>query len=93
MKTFLITGGAGFIGSAVIRHIIESTTHRVVNVDKLTYAGNLSSLKNARNSKRYCFEQVDICDIPRSPWLASPGCTKNAGDPVLASVAAILLPI
>jgi dTDP-glucose 4,6-dehydratase len=59
---FLITGGAGFIGSAVIRHIINKTTHSVVNLDKLTYAGNLKSLKDINNSERYQFEKVDICD-------------------------------
>ncbi|RUO78413.1 dTDP-glucose 4,6-dehydratase [Pseudidiomarina taiwanensis] len=58
----LITGGAGFIGSAVIRHIIYNTTDSVVNVDKLTYAGNLESLKAVANSERYVFERVDICD-------------------------------
>ena len=58
----LITGGAGFIGSAVIRHIIESTNDSVVNLDKLTYAGNLESLKSIEGSERYFFEQVDICD-------------------------------
>ncbi|WP_148863387.1 dTDP-glucose 4,6-dehydratase [Marinobacter fonticola] len=59
---FLITGGAGFIGSAVIRHIIHNTADDVVNVDKLTYAGNLESLAEVSGNKRYCFEQVDICD-------------------------------
>jgi dTDP-glucose 4,6-dehydratase len=58
----LITGGAGFIGSAVIRHIIDNTDHSVVNVDKLTYAGNLESLVSVENDSRYAFEQVDICD-------------------------------
>ncbi|XGA80975.1 dTDP-glucose 4,6-dehydratase [Halomonas sp. CH40] len=58
----LITGGAGFIGSAVIRHIIRNTTDSVVNVDKLTYAGNLDSLVEISTSERYTFEQVDICD-------------------------------
>ncbi|MBO0136466.1 MULTISPECIES: dTDP-glucose 4,6-dehydratase [unclassified Vibrio] len=58
----LITGGAGFIGSAVVRHIINNTSDRVVNVDKLTYAGNLESLISVENSERYAFEQVDICD-------------------------------
>jgi dTDP-glucose 4,6-dehydratase len=58
----LITGGAGFIGSAVIRHIIDNTHHSVVNVDKLTYAGNLESLVPVENDARYAFEQVDICD-------------------------------
>ena len=58
----LVTGGAGFIGSAVIRHIIGNTTDFVVNVDKLTYAGNLESLASVRGSARYAFERVDICD-------------------------------
>ncbi|WFM70006.1 dTDP-glucose 4,6-dehydratase [Halomonas sp. CKK8] len=56
----LITGGAGFIGSAVIRHIIANTADSVVNVDKLTYAGNLESLAQVAASDRYAFEQVDI---------------------------------
>lgn len=58
----LITGGAGFIGSAVIRHLIKNTNHEVVNIDKLTYAGNLESLAEASKNKRYDFAQVDICD-------------------------------
>ncbi|WP_043532135.1 dTDP-glucose 4,6-dehydratase [Litchfieldella xinjiangensis] len=58
----LITGGAGFIGSAVIRHIIANTDDCVINVDKLTYAGNLESLAAVSVSDRYVFEQVDICD-------------------------------
>ena len=57
----LITGGAGFIGSTVIRHIIRHTADSVVNVDKLTYAGNLESLAEVVDSDRYAFEQVDIC--------------------------------
>ncbi len=61
-KTILITGGAGFIGSAVVRHIIENTGHVAVNLDKLTYAGNLESLASVSDSERYHFEQVDICD-------------------------------
>lgn len=58
----LVTGGAGFIGSAVVRHIIESTTDSVVNVDCLTYAGNLESLTLIELNERYAFEQVNICD-------------------------------
>lgn len=58
----LVTGGAGFIGSAVVRHIINATSDSVVNVDKLTYAGNLESLAEVCDSPRYVFEQVDICD-------------------------------
>ncbi|WP_283392547.1 dTDP-glucose 4,6-dehydratase [Photobacterium phosphoreum] len=58
----LVTGGAGFIGSAVIRHIINNTQDSVINVDKLTYAGNLESLVEVENNERYAFEQVDICD-------------------------------
>lgn len=58
----LVTGGAGFIGSAVIRHIISNTQDSVVNVDKLTYAGNLESLREVSDSERYVFEHADICD-------------------------------
>lgn len=58
----LVTGGAGFIGSAVVRHIINNTQDYVVNVDKLTYAGNLESLSDVSESQRYFFEQADICD-------------------------------
>lgn len=57
----LVTGGAGFIGSAVVRHIITNTQASVVNVDKLTYAGNLASLETVAGSSRYAFEQVDVC--------------------------------
>ena len=57
----LITGGAGFIGSALIRHIINNTNDSVINVDKLTYAGNLESLNEVNDSSQYHFEQVDIC--------------------------------
>ena len=62
MKTILVTGGAGFIGSAVIRHLINDTEFNVINLDKLTYAGNLESLKSVSESDRYSFEHVDICD-------------------------------
>ena len=58
----LVTGGAGFIGSAVIRHIISHTSDSIVNVDKLTYAGNLQSLASVSDNPRYAFEQVDICN-------------------------------
>ncbi|MFX1712297.1 dTDP-glucose 4,6-dehydratase [Stutzerimonas stutzeri] len=58
----LVTGGAGFIGSAVVRHLISDTHHSVVNLDKLTYAGNLESLVSVSDNPRYAFEQVDICD-------------------------------
>jgi len=57
----LVTGGAGFIGSAVIRHIIQNTQDSVINLDKLTYAGNLESLNEVSDSERYVFEHVDIC--------------------------------
>ncbi|MBF7072224.1 dTDP-glucose 4,6-dehydratase [Glaciecola sp. MH2013] len=58
----LVTGGAGFIGSAVIRHVINNTNDSVINLDKLTYAGNLESLSEVSNSERYSFEHADICD-------------------------------
>jgi len=59
---FLITGGAGFIGSAVIRHLIGDSDHQVLNLDKLTYAGNLESLSSVDGSDRYRFIQADICN-------------------------------
>ncbi|MEN9461253.1 MAG: dTDP-glucose 4,6-dehydratase [Pseudomonadota bacterium] len=58
----IVTGGAGFIGSAVIRHLIQNTEHHVMNVDKLTYAGNLDSLVSVADSPRYQFAQLDIVD-------------------------------
>jgi dTDP-glucose 4,6-dehydratase len=61
--TIVVTGGAGFIGSAVIRHLIGSTIATVVNVDKLTYAGNLESLADVADNPRYRFERLDICDF------------------------------
>ena len=62
MVKILITGGAGFIGSALIRHLIRHTNYGVINVDKLTYAGNLDSLQAIDGNQHYIFEQVDICD-------------------------------
>ncbi len=61
--TIVVTGGAGFIGSAVVRHLIGSTATTVVNIDKLTYAGNLESLVDVSEGPRYRFERVDICDF------------------------------
>lgn len=61
-KRFLVTGGAGFIGSAVVRHLIESSPHEVCVLDKLTYAGNLDNLASVAGDPRYRFKQADICD-------------------------------
>ncbi|WP_026377122.1 dTDP-glucose 4,6-dehydratase [Aestuariibacter salexigens] len=61
-KRILVTGGAGFIGSALVRYLIEETDNQVLNLDKLTYAGNLESLASVADSERYQFVQGDICD-------------------------------
>jgi len=61
----LVTGGAGFIGSALVRHLIANTDHQVLNVDALTYAGNLSSVEPVTESNRYRFAQADICDAEK----------------------------
>jgi len=58
----LVTGGAGFIGSALIRYIINKTNDFVINVDKLTYASNLKSLSSVQSNSRYTLEKIDICN-------------------------------
>ena len=65
MKTIFVTGGAGFIGSAVIRYLINNTECSIINIDKLTYAGNLSTLESVANNPRYFFELADICDAQK----------------------------
>ena len=59
---FLITGGAGFIGSALIRHKINNTSHSILNIDKLSYASNLDALISIESNSHYSFRQLDICD-------------------------------
>ena len=65
----LITGGAGFIGSAVVRHVVDNTSYNIVNIDKLTYAGNLESLDGVEGNSRYVFMQTDICDAERISFI------------------------
>ena len=65
-KRILVTGGAGFIGSAVVRHIIRETPHQVLVLDKLTYAGNLDSLTPVSNDPRYAFVRADVADAPKT---------------------------
>lgn len=64
MKTILVTGGYGFIGSNLIRFVLKNNEYNLVNIDKLTYAGNRSSLKDVEHNDHYKFEGIDICDVP-----------------------------
>ncbi|MDB6036201.1 MAG: dTDP-glucose 4,6-dehydratase [Verrucomicrobiales bacterium] len=64
MAAVIVTGGAGFIGSSLVRFLVGNTGYTVVNLDKLTYAGNLDSLRMVENHPRYQFEKADICDGP-----------------------------
>ena len=75
----LVTGGAGFIGSAVVCHIIRDTQDAVINLDKLTYAGNLESLADVSTNERYAFEQVDICNRAELGRAGSGVCPAPAG--------------
>ena len=65
MKNILITGGAGFIGSHLVRLMVNKyPAYRIINLDKLTYAGNLANLKDIEKKPNYVFEKADICDFP-----------------------------
>ena len=80
MKKILITGGAGFIGSNLVRYIIPNTIHSIINIDKLTYAGNLISLKDIEDNARYQFAKTDICnsdDISRTFEKYKPDCVMH----------------
>tara|TARA_B100000902_G_C27274333_1_gene897988 strand:- start:397 stop:1407 length:1011 start_codon:yes stop_codon:yes gene_type:complete len=71
MKKIFVTGGAGFIGSALIRHLIRHTNHKIICVDKITYAGNLNSLKEVIKNKNFKFEKVNICNSKKVNKLLS----------------------
>ena len=71
LKTLLVTGGAGFIGSAVVRELLSNSPHRVVNLDCLTYAGNLASVPTGLHGERYCFERVDLNDAAATAAVVS----------------------
>ena len=81
----VVTGGAGFIGSALVRHLIGRTDHDVLVIDKLTYAGNLSSLESVQGHRRYSFSQTDICDpaLIADLFAALHGGACNASDTAL----------
>ncbi|MCC2617233.1 dTDP-glucose 4,6-dehydratase [Aestuariibacter halophilus] len=79
MRTIFVTGGAGFIGSAVVRRLLSTSDHNVVVIDKLTYAGNLMSLRDCADNPRFHFEKVDICDAPSMQSLF----TKHAPSAVM----------
>ena len=69
MANILVTGGAGFIGSALVRYLINHTSHQVLNLDKLTYAGHLASLGSVDKSSRYQFCQLDIEEKRVRPYI------------------------
>ncbi len=75
----LVTGGAGFIGSALVRHIIQNSRDSVINVDKLTYAGNLENLHEVDASERYLFEHCDVCNREKLEEIF----TRHAPDAVM----------